>query len=173
LRSLNDYDCFFLNDSAWDRASSPIGKLGVKVSLHYIYLDSVKPWTLPIISCKLDQVKKYAYLNEFFIQRKNSSALLDLFYDSKEYVSRKDSNLHRKCLDSGSEKNCSKDAINSYFNENGKNKELFTIADWTKSLNSSIMSYGVFLKAQESTIMYRERKFQIIITHIDRFFARC
>ena len=112
---------------------------------------------------KLDQVKKYAYLNEFFIQRKNSSALLDLFYDSKEYVSRKDSNLHRECLDSGSEKNCSIGAINSYFNENGENKELFTLADWTKSLNSSIMSYGLFVKAQQSTIMYRERKFQKVV----------
>ena len=108
-------------------------------------------------------MEKYAYLNEFFIQRKNSCALLDLFYDSKEYVSRKDSNLHRECLDSGSEKNCSIGAINSYFNENGENKELFTIADWTKSLNSSIMSYGVFVKAQQSTIMYRERKFQKVV----------
>jgi hypothetical protein len=100
----NDYDCFLLEDSAWDRAASPDGKLGVKVSFDNIYLDSVKPWTLPIISYKLDQMQKYAYLNEFFIQKKNSCALLELFYDSKEYVSRKDSNLHRECLDSGSEK---------------------------------------------------------------------
>jgi hypothetical protein len=163
LSSLNDYDCFYLNDSAWDSAASPIGKLGAKVSFDYIYLDSVKPWTLPIISYKLDQVQKFAYLNEFFIQRKNSSALLDLFYDSKEYVSKKDSNLHRECLESGSEKNCSIGAINSYFNENGQNKELFTIADWTKSLNSSIMSYGVFVKAQQSSIIYRDRNFQKIV----------
>ena len=60
----NDYDCFLLEDSAWDRAASPDGKLGVKVNFDNIYMDSVKPWTLHIIAYNLYQDQKYAYLNE-------------------------------------------------------------------------------------------------------------
>jgi hypothetical protein len=75
LSSLNDYNCFLLEDSAWDRAASHDGKLGVKVNFDNIYMDSVKPWTLHIIAYNLYQDQKYAYLNEFFIQRKNSCAL--------------------------------------------------------------------------------------------------
>jgi hypothetical protein len=153
FNDFNSYDYFLIVDSAWDREKSSEGKLGIKISCNNIYIDSVKPWSLPIIGYMLneDTDQKYSYINEFFIQKKDSLALVDLFYDSNDYITK---NINRECADSIA-------AIKTYFNDDDEPyEERFTLVDWEKGLDSRILSHGVFAKAQQLSIVYRDRTYK-------------
>jgi hypothetical protein len=166
FNNFNDYDYFLMVDSAWDREKRIEGKLGIKVICNKICINSVKPWTLPIIGYKMNEVtdQKYSYINEFFIQKKDSIALVDLFYDTSDYINKKNLNTYREFASSNGGKNCAIGAINTYFNDDdGPYEEKFTLVDWVKGLDSSIMSCGVFVKPQQLSIVYRDRKYKKVV----------
>lgn len=87
INEINDFYFFLLDDESWvNRDVSKDGKLGKKVECVGIHTDSDKPWKLPIINYKRQgynlEKPMFAYLNEFFIQKKDSPALDELFYDT-------------------------------------------------------------------------------------------
>jgi hypothetical protein len=166
IDNLNNYDYFLLEDSAWNRGQNIGDKLGLKVICNIVCVDSEKPWCIPIIGYKLKDAEdqKYAYINEFFIQKKESNALEDLLYDSRYYIANIKETAYRKCGDSQKNKNCTICAINTYFNKvDEPYEEKFTLEDWKKSLSSDIMSYGIFSKRQQLSIKYQNRPYRKVV----------
>ncbi len=88
----------------------------------------------------------------------------DLFYDTSDYINKKNLNTYREFASSNGGKNCAIGAINTYFNDDdGPYEEKFTLVDWVKGLDSSIMSCGVFVKPQQLSIVYRDRKYKKVV----------
>ncbi len=155
-----DFDFFLMDDSDWAKPNSKCNQ-GQKVDCFKVFIDSSKPWTLPIIGYLNGE--KFAYINEFYIQKKNTAPPSDLFYDSFTYT-KKFTPTFTMCLATNNENNCTVLAINSFFNEDGKpHEQRFTLDDWKKGLNSSIMSLGIFAKAQQLSIVYKNRKHKKVV----------
>jgi hypothetical protein len=166
IDNMDDFYYYLIEDSAWNGENSIGNKLGLKVNCNIICVDSEKPWCLPIIGYKLKEAEdqKYAYINEFFIQKKESNALEDLLYDSKYYKDNIKATKYRECADSKTTKNCTIGALNSYFNNvDAPNEERFTLEDWKKSLSSDIMSHGIFAKAQQLSIKCHGRTYKKVV----------
>ncbi len=76
INEINDFYFFLLDDESWvNRDVSKDGKLDTKVECVGIHTDSDKPWKPPIIKYKRQGYNLgepiFAYLNEFFIQKKD------------------------------------------------------------------------------------------------------
>jgi len=69
-----------MGDSDWAKLRSKCNQ-EKKVDGFKVYIDSSKPRTLPLLGYFLNG-EKFAYINEFYTQKKNKAAPIDLFYDS-------------------------------------------------------------------------------------------